>query len=215
MQKRLLNSTLAHSKQLTYWHCENLTLKLRQIDRQNDICIFFRAALRSWNSLYFRKTRNDPGSRRREISKTFHEKQRLLQGKSCTEDKTKTKRSLTRSNVPVSSQRYTNLNKNHSGSLNSLRNLGDEKGEKRKLKINNKLSNGRKIRSNENLNNISGKKGKIGRQKTLSQDSLFSSKSSNQHDTVWSLESSMERSSSNSDLEDEGDSSDLEDFPSR
>ena len=164
-------------------------------------------------SLYFRKTRNDPGSRRRESGKSFYEKQKLLLGKTSIDDKSKTKRSLSKSNVPASSQRYT-LNKNHSGSLNSLKNLGDEKNERRKLKISNKLSNGRKIRSNENLNNLSGKKGKIGRQKTLSQDSLFSSKQ-NQQGAIWSLESSMERSSSNSDLEDDGDSSDFEDILSR
>ena len=164
-------------------------------------------------SLYWRKTRNDPGSRRRESGKSFYEKQKLLLGKTSIDEKTKTKRSLSKSNVPASSQRYT-LNKNHSGSLNSLKNLGDEKNERRKLKISNKLSNGRKIRSNENLNNISGKKGKIGRQKTLSQDSLFSSKQ-NQQGAIWSLESSMERSSSNSDLEEDGDSSDFEDMLSR
>ena len=164
---------------------------------------------------HFRKTRNDLGSQRRESSKSFYEKQKLLLGKNSMDDKTRTKRSSTKSNVPVSNQRYT-LNKIHSGSLNSIKNLNDEKGEKRKLKINSKLSNGRKIRSNENLNNIqAGKKGKIGRQKTLSQDSLFSLKQTNEQGAMWNLESSMEKSSSNSDLEDDGDSSDFEDMLSR
>ena len=128
------------------------------------------------------------------------------------EDKIKTK---TRSIVPVSGQRFTNLNKNHSLSLNSLKNLSDEKGEKRKLKNTSKLKNGRNIKSNENLNSILGTKGKIGRQKTLSQDSLFSSRPSNKQGAIWSLESSMERSSSNSDLEFDGYSSDLEDESTR
>ena len=128
------------------------------------------------------------------------------------EDKIKTK---TRSIVPVSGQRFTNLNKNHSLSLNSLKNLSDEKGEKRKLKHTSKLTNGRNIKSNENLNSILGTKGKIGRQKTLSQDSLFSSRPSNKQGAIWSLESSMERSSSNSDLEFDGYSSDLEDESTR
>ena len=128
------------------------------------------------------------------------------------EDKIKTK---TRSIVPVSGQRFTNLNKNHSLSLNSLKNLSDEKGEKRKLKNSSKLSNGRNIKSNENLNSILGKKGiKIGRQKTLSQDSLFST-NTNKQGAIWSLESSMERSSSNSDLEYDGYSSDPEDESTR
>ena len=128
------------------------------------------------------------------------------------EDRIKTK---TRSIVPVSGQRFTNLNKNHSLSLNSLKNLSDEKGEKRKLKNTSKLTNGRNIRSNENLNSISGKKGiKIGRQKTLSQDSLFST-NTNKQGAIWSLESSMERSSSNSDLEYDGYSSDPEDESTR
>lgn len=161
----------------------------------------------------FRKGRNETGSRRREPYQSFCEKQKLLMRKCSMEDKVKKKSS--RNNVPASSQRYASLNKNHSGSLNSLKNLGDEKGEKRKLRISNKLSNGRKIRSNENLNSISGKKGKIGRQKTLSQDSLFSSKHSQTQNAVWSLESSIERSSSNSDLEDDGDSSEIEDISSR
>ena len=124
------------------------------------------------------------------------------------EDKIKSK---TRSIVPVSGQRFTNLNKNHSLSLNSLKNISDEKGEKRKLKNTSKLTNGRNIKSNENFNSILGKKGKIGRQKTLSQDSLISSRPSNKQGAIWSLESSMERSSSNSDLEYDGDSSDHED----
>ena len=128
------------------------------------------------------------------------------------EDKIKTK---TRSIVPVSGQRFTNLNKNHSLSLNSLKNLSDEKGEKRKLKNSSKLTNGRNIKSNENLNSILGTKGKIGRQKTLSQDSLFSSRPSNKQGAIWSLESSMERSSSNSDLEYDGYSSDPEDESTR
>ena len=163
----------------------------------------------------FRKTRNDLGSQRRESSKSFYEKQKLLLGKTGMDDKTRTKRFSTKSNVPVSNQRYT-LNKIHSGSLNSIKNLNDEKGEKRKLKINSKSLNGRKIRSNENLNNIpAGKKGKIGRQKTLSQDSLFSLKQTNEQGAIWNLESSMEKSSSNSDLEDDGDSSDFEDILSR
>ena len=114
--------------------------------------------------------------------------------------------------VSVSNSSST-LTKQLSGSLNGLNRTYSER---RKSRETNKLTKNRKIRSNENLDlltlsNTTYKAKRLARQKSLStsQDSLAFTNRYLSGSKEWVSDSPLDRSSSNSDLED-GDSTDCE-----
>lgn len=112
----------------------------------------------------------------------------------------------------------SNLTKQLSGSLNGLNRAYSER---RKSRDANRLTRNRKIRSNENLDlltlsNTTYRAKKLVRQKSLStsQDSLQISNRHLSGSKEWINDSPLDRSSSNSDLEDAGDSTDCEEATS-
>ena len=119
-------------------------------------------------------------------------------------------RARRRTSTSSNHQTSSNLVKQYSGSLSSLTKNAVES---RKPRHSNKLSKNRKIRSNENIDQLPGsrqKEQKLSRQKTImstSQDSLYCTNKFLSGAGDWNIESPVQRSSSNSDLEtDAGDS---------